>query len=62
MKRNYPSTQASISCFRERVGEWGENEESTTLTTTLFSFSRLQTPHGQCNRTGKYETSFAHYI
>ena len=39
-----PPPQASLSCFRERVGEWGETGE------TFFSFSRPQTPHCQCNR------------
>ena len=26
-----PPPQASLSCFRERVGEWGENGELTTI-------------------------------
>ena len=41
-----PPPQAALSCFRERVGEWGGNRE---LTTIFLSFSRPQTPHGQCN-------------
>ena len=37
-----PPPLAPLSCFRERVGEWGENGE------WYFSLSCSQTPHGQC--------------
>ena len=44
--RDESPPQASLSCFRERAAEWGEN----WATPPLFSFFlRSQTHHGQCN-------------
>ena len=44
-------TQASLSCFRVQVGEWGEKRGDNNL--FLSTFSGSQTPHGQCNHYNK---------